>query len=190
MKNPNVSKEDHARAQWYMGYLYYFGVGLDKNYAKAVGFFKKSAKNHNAIALSYLGHAYFHGNGVKRSYAIAIKWFKKSNNAVSKRYLGIMLYHGFGVAQDRKKAFEFYRKSATHGDEEAMCRLAESYRYAQGCRKNYQKSYGWFLAVNPEVSKGWGLGPELIEYFEDVLTPEQIRSAKLWAKNWEPIAKG
>ena len=189
MKNPNVSKDEHAKAQFFIGYYFYFGVGLNKNYSKAVHFFKKSAKNNNAMAQCYLGHAYFHGNGVKKSFATAIKWFSMSNNAVSNRHLGIIHYHAFGVKQDRKKAFEYYQTASELGDSEAMCRLAEVYRYGIGTRKNYQKAYQWFLVANPDVSKHWGLCPELCEYFEHYLTAKQIRDAKIWVRNWKPIAE-
>jgi hypothetical protein len=44
-----------------------------------------------------------------------------------------------------------------------------------------------YMVANSEISRHWGVCPELFEYFEDVLTPEQICEAKLWAKRWKAI---
>ena len=110
-------------------------------------------------------------------------------NAPALRNLGISFYHGFRVTQDRKKAFELYKTASELGDSESMCRLAECYRYAQGCRKNYKKAYQWFLVANPEISRHWAVCPELYESLEYHLTKKQIREGKMWARNWKPIAE-
>jgi len=51
-----------------------------------------------------------------------------------------------------------------------------------------QPSYSMDLAL-VEVSQTYGVCRELFEYFEYYLTKKQIRDAKMWVRNWKPIAE-
>ena len=58
--------------------MYAKGRGVAQNYAQAVYWFKKSAKQGVALAQYILGVMYYNGLGVARSYVHAYYWYNKS----------------------------------------------------------------------------------------------------------------
>jgi len=58
--------------------MYASGIGVEKNYAEAVGWFQKAADQGVAKAQFNLGLMYGRGDGVKQSDAEARRWLKKA----------------------------------------------------------------------------------------------------------------
>ena len=56
-----------AEAQFELGYLYYYGVKVEKDYAKAAEWFTKSAEQGNAYGQCMLGICYLLGTGVEQN---------------------------------------------------------------------------------------------------------------------------
>lgn len=74
------------------GDLYYYGEGVDQNYATAVKYYRKAADDGNAYAQYKLGTCYWYGLGVSRNEAEAKKWFQKAadqGHADAKQFLTI-----------------------------------------------------------------------------------------------------
>jgi len=75
--------------------MYLFGLGVLKNYDKAMYWSKKAADQGDANGDFYLGTIYADGLGVPRNYRKALYWFKKSaekGNARGEYGLGWMYY--------------------------------------------------------------------------------------------------
>ena len=68
----------HARAQFALGFMYYNGQGITRNYAEAAKWYRKAAEHGIADAQSSLGVMYANGRGITRNYAEAAKWYRKS----------------------------------------------------------------------------------------------------------------
>ncbi|MDE6514315.1 MAG: caspase family protein, partial [Muribaculaceae bacterium] len=66
----------HSDAQNHLGYMYDYGLGVDKNYVEAVRWYRKSAEQGNSYAQRNLGYMYCDGLGVEKSYTEAVKWYK------------------------------------------------------------------------------------------------------------------
>jgi TPR repeat protein len=49
---------------FYLGYCYYKGLKVEKDFKKAVFFYSKASENGNADAQNNLGYCYQHGEGV------------------------------------------------------------------------------------------------------------------------------
>ena len=58
--------------------MYNQGQGVPQDYALAVEWFRKAAKQGNAVAQSALGAAYDQGQGVPQDYAQAAVWYRKA----------------------------------------------------------------------------------------------------------------
>ena len=83
----------HARAQFALGFMYYNGQGITRNYAEAAKWYRKAAEHGIADAQSRLGFMYANGLGVPRNYAAASKWYRKAakqGNATAQFNLGFM----------------------------------------------------------------------------------------------------
>lgn len=87
----------------------------EENYAKALKYLKKAAKEGSANAMSDLAIMYKLGLGGKSNFRRARKWFKKADkkgNDFASYSLGYMYLKGFGGApQDYDKAVKWFKKS-------------------------------------------------------------------------------
>ena len=53
-----AAKQGHADSQFSLGYMYYYGTGVDKDRQEAIYWFKKAAENGNMKAKSFLNSVY------------------------------------------------------------------------------------------------------------------------------------
>ncbi len=68
-----------AQSQYEFGVAFDFGkLGVGKDYAEAVKWFRKAAEQNNAAAQDNLGQCYTAGEGVVQDYAEAVKWYQKA----------------------------------------------------------------------------------------------------------------
>ena len=98
-----------ADAQFDLGYMYYHGYSVPKDYAKAVKWFRLAADQGDAKAQRNLGCMYQRGQGVPKGNAKAVKWFRKAaeqGNADAQCNLGRMYESGYSVPKDYAKAMK------------------------------------------------------------------------------------
>ncbi|MCM1225462.1 MAG: sel1 repeat family protein [Lachnospiraceae bacterium] len=67
---------ENAEAQYKIGRMYLYKLGVEENYKEARKWFEKSAKQNYGKGLNGLGHIYASGNGVKKDYTKAKKYFE------------------------------------------------------------------------------------------------------------------
>lgn len=65
-----------------IGIIYENGLGVEKNYAMAMGWFEESAALNNTTAMSNLGFMYGNGLGVEQDYNEAMKWYNKADEVM------------------------------------------------------------------------------------------------------------
>lgn len=154
------------------GMCHEWGICTEKNYEKAVDYYRKAGKN-NPIAQTYLGYCYERGLGVKQNSAEAVEYYRK---AAKKGYLhaqyilGTRYEHGIGVNEDKKQAFLFLEKAAKQGYLYGQLALGNCYASGIGVEKNvkkaleiYQKLFDQgFLPVNSALAHMYenGIGVE------------------------------
>jgi TPR repeat protein len=113
----NADKGD-VKAQTMLGILYYSGVGVERNLAKARAFYIKAAARGNAATQTMLGLMYYVGEGGERNLTKARELFIKAAaqgfpNAQCN--LGMMYLNGEGGEQNAAKARELFAKAAAQG---------------------------------------------------------------------------
>ena len=112
----------NADAQFWIGWMYDKGKGVETNYVKAAVWYRKAAEQGEGRAQNNLGYAYMEGLGVETNYVKAVEWYRKAaeqGNAVAQYNLGYMYENGNGVKEDLKEALKWYGKSADQGDPDA-----------------------------------------------------------------------
>lgn len=109
----------YANAQLSVGLAYELGrLGLRKNMAEAVKWYKKAAEQDNAYALYALGVCYHEGNGVNKDYQKAASLFRKSAELgcpSAQNWMGYYFENGYGVEKDVKQAAKWYQKAIENG---------------------------------------------------------------------------
>src|SRR6266542_2885621 len=112
-----------AKAQYELGCALFSGtLGVAKDKAEAVKWFRKAAEQNVADAQFSLGACYANGQGVTEDDAEAVKWFRKAaeqNLADAQYNLGVCYDSGEGVAKDQVEAYKWWLLAAGQGNDDA-----------------------------------------------------------------------
>jgi TPR repeat protein len=73
-----AAEQGYAMAQFNLGIMYEFGVGVLQDYAEAVKWYRRAAEQGHAMAQCNLGIMYDSGQGVPQDYAEAAKWYRRA----------------------------------------------------------------------------------------------------------------
>ncbi|OOM11704.1 tetratricopeptide repeat protein [Clostridium saccharobutylicum] len=141
-----LALEGNVELQYQLGVLYQLGEEVEKDYKKAVKYFKMAAENGYADAQCELGHMYCTGKGVEVDYKEGYKWLKlagNQNNDIAQGNIGFMYENGYGVKQDYEEAFRYYIMSAQNGNATAQKTVANMYQKGLGVEKNIEESNKW-----------------------------------------------
>jgi len=80
-----AAKNNDARSQNLLGFMYENGQGLPRHYRDAVKWYAKSAEQGHATAQHNLGEMYEDGIGVEQDYVQAHMWYNLSGFSASNR---------------------------------------------------------------------------------------------------------
>jgi hypothetical protein len=112
-----------AKAQYELGRAFFSGtLGVAKDEAEAVKWFRKAAEQNVADAQYNLGVCYANGQGVTEDDAESVKWFRKAaeqNLADAQYNLGVCYDSGEGVAKDEVEAYKWWLLAAGQGNDDA-----------------------------------------------------------------------
>ncbi|WP_281235321.1 T9SS type A sorting domain-containing protein [Flavobacterium gelatinilyticum] len=104
----------NSGAQNYIGLMYSYGLGIEKNESIGFNYVEKSALNGEPAGQSNLGNFYRKGTGCTIDMKKAVEWYTKAadkNHDRASYGLGYMYLKGLGVTQDYDKAVEWFKKS-------------------------------------------------------------------------------
>lgn len=163
IKYRKAAEQGDAEAQCILGDYYYYGRGVNKDYAEAVKWYRKAAEQGNEEAQSRLGNCYVQCGEYYyncEDYAEADKWYRQAaeQRIVDSKYetmarIGDRYYNGKGVDRDYAEAVKWYQKA--YDDNSIACslelfslKLARCYRKGYGVKKSYAKAIRlYFVAL-------------------------------------------
>ncbi len=124
-----------AKAQYYLGGMYWQGRQVDKDLQKARLWLRRSLDNGYVEAARELGNLYSHGLGVEGDNKEAAELYRKAAKAgdpVAQRNLGLMYEEGEGVEYNATKAARWFRRAAEQDDPVALTHLGQLTWMGQG----------------------------------------------------------
>jgi TPR repeat protein len=65
-------------AQYYVGWMYYYGRGTERSYPDAFDWYRRAARAGDTRAMTYVGLMYRLGRGVERNPDAAIQWYRRA----------------------------------------------------------------------------------------------------------------
>lgn len=135
--------EDNPYAQISLGFLYYYGQGIEEDKEKAEGIFQTVVDK--GCVEGYLGLAdiaYDAGDYSKEfeCYNKVLEGTEQVYIASAMYSLGIAYEYGEGVEQDNNKALEWYEKSADLGYADAITNIGYGYHFGEGVEQDYNKA--------------------------------------------------
>lgn len=150
--------QGYAPAQCNLGYCYWAGKGVAKDYSAAFNWYRKSAEQGNMTAQFNMGVCYANGYGVTASKYTAFSWYKKSaeqGNVNAEEALAECYYYGNGTTTNNSLAFHWFTKAAEKKNAEAMYYLGECYANGYGTTRNLQTAIEWYnKAADEDDTKG------------------------------------
>lgn len=117
--NIENAKKGDEKAQYVVGYMYYKGKGVPKDYIKAAEWYKKSAEGSYTKALNNLAYLYQKGKGVNKDIHKAEQLLLKSakqGDDVACLNLGILYQTGKLGTANMEDAEYWYRKAMDKGN--------------------------------------------------------------------------
>jgi len=128
-----LAEQGDAVSQCNLGICYLNNRSVNKNYGKAIKWFRKAADQKHAGAMYILGCIYSEGKyGIKKDPVQAVEWFFKAaeqGHAAAHVELGCMYSEGKGVEKNDEKAVEWFRKAEKlRDDNEEDARPLEAYK--------------------------------------------------------------
>jgi len=112
----------NATAQFNLGNLYFFGMGVAQNQKEALRWYQLAAAQGNARAQHASGQMYERGQGTEQDYKEAVRWYKLASAqgyAAAQLSLGESYYKGQGVPRDYKEAVYWLQLAAAQGSQGA-----------------------------------------------------------------------
>jgi hypothetical protein len=98
-------------AQYNIGFLYKFGLGVTQDYKQAAHWFRQSAELGDAKAQYHLASLLLLGLGVPRDFIESANWTRKAadqGDTYAQYVLGTLYQRGYGVLKDNVLAFVWY----------------------------------------------------------------------------------
>ncbi|GLQ06546.1 tetratricopeptide repeat protein [Sneathiella chinensis] len=122
-----LARNNDPAAMRNVGHLYRRGLGVPKDPAAAVNWYRKAADLGFARAQANLATMYLKGEGVDQDDAQAFEWFEKAartGHVISQYNLGLMYEYGKGVEKDQPKALGWYNMAAKAGHQPSLDKLS------------------------------------------------------------------
>ncbi|KAF9127994.1 hypothetical protein BGW39_005440 [Mortierella sp. 14UC] len=164
-----AANQGHPAAQYYVGLMYYRGLGVPVDKQTAAEWFLKAANQKEVHSQVLLGEMYLHGQGIPEDPSRALQWLLPPANeghAEAQYYIGCMYNDGTPLfSQDYSKAMEWYLKAAGQGHAGSQVKIGELYFNGHGVfLKNKATALMWFLkAAEQGDPRGQRLAGECYE---------------------------
>ncbi|KAG2208222.1 hypothetical protein INT47_006077 [Mucor saturninus] len=143
-----ANNNNNAQAQFNIGWMYRYGLGVEINHEIAFHWIEKSANQGYSMSQNMLGEMYSNGRGTTQDLNEAVLWFRKSlnndENAIAQYNLAYCYFTGEGVPINEHTALIFLRKSAAQGYSEAQNELGVMHCEGELVEQNYGKGMMWF----------------------------------------------
>lgn len=105
---------DNSGAINNLGYMYEYGLGVDKDIVRAFELYKEAAEMGDAHSMRVLAGKYYSGEGCEKDITTAITWYKKSlenGNMEAGFKLGDIFLNEANFEVDSEVALEYYEKA-------------------------------------------------------------------------------
>lgn len=154
-------KDGFNEASADIGYMYLYGIGLDKDESKAMEYLKKGSKAGSCSAYVYLCYCYRDGSGgVEKNEDEELKYAKKAAELGSIRGLELIADHYYFSEKgdhDYKAAAKYYRMAYKENSAYACGKLSYLSYYGYGVKKDMKEVYSY-------AQKGYDRGDSYSSY--------------------------
>ena len=142
---PEADAGDY-RSQYYIGYLYIHGLGVQKDEKKGIQYLQQAVDQDHDMAQALMGYLYAEGISVRKDKKKALELYQLAadkNNISANLNLGIMYYKGDSVPRDYDKALQYFSKVPLNSNP-IVCRYLGDIYYNNPTLKDYKKASQYY----------------------------------------------
>lgn len=142
-----LADEGYVPAMNNLGATYQIGIGVEKDYEKAIEWYRLSAGKGFVPSMSIIGWMYHRGLGTERDDIKAMEWYRKAaegGSASAMHNIGFTYHHGWGVEKDPVEAAKWFRRAAEAGFGQAMSMTAWTYQVGRGVPVDGKRAIEWY----------------------------------------------
>ena len=183
-----LAEKGNATAQFLMGQIFFFGLGVERDDARAASWYAGAARAGNAEAQYRLGYLHATGQGLAYDAAAAERYWTA---AAGKGHRGAIValsdfYHeGLYRRTDEVLARKWLNRAAAIGDIEAMYKLGRRLMTPETLATDFRRGYAWlYIAAN----RGHPSAKNFIDKNKRFFAPHEVRRGEAWGKAY--IQKG
>lgn len=161
----SAAENGNAEAQYYLGYYYHHGIGVERNETSSLSWYEKSANAGFSPAQNKMGMIYY--SGTEKDYSQAKKWFTlsaKQDYSQAQYMLGKIYSTGKGVEPDTTKAIKWLKKSVSSGHPYPEFLLGKLLYESAKTPKDLEEAHHW---VKVSADKGVGHAKELLQEMDN-----------------------
>ena len=143
--------DDYGDIALNIGSLYYNGLVIPQDYAKAVEYYTQSAQMGNLRAIGNLGYCHYYGRSIPQDYDKAYEYFNLGallgNDPNCLYKLGDMYLNGYHVQANEGYAFRLYQRAYDVDDDyiffkpDICFRLGKCYMTGTGTKVDYDRAH-------------------------------------------------
>jgi localization factor PodJL len=176
-----------AGAEYEIARRYADGRGVAQNFADAVEWFARAAKQGLVLAQFRLGRFYEKGFGVKKDLEAARRLYTsaaEAGNAKAMHNLAVLYAEGIGGKPDYLTAAKWFRQAARYGLADSQYNLGILYARGLGVETDLAEAYKWFALAARDGDKA------AASKREDVsrrLDRRLLAAAKLELESWTTL---
>jgi hypothetical protein len=135
-----------------LGVRYREGLGVAKDEAEAVRWYRRAAEAGNTDAMTNLGFMYRDGRGIAKDEVEAVRWYRRAaeaGNTNAMTNLGFMYSEGRGVSRNMQNAAVWVFKALRAGNEFSYKQMTTNPTWSIEFRRELQR-----LLANARVYNG------------------------------------
>ena len=177
----SAAADENGEELYSRGNAYFFGDGVEQDYAKAEECYRRAAELGSVVAQNDLGFLYMNGYGVEQDYAKAAECFRRAaelGHAEAQNGLGFLYLNGYGVETDYAKAAEYFRRASDNGYGLGSFNLGYMYEQGLGTEQSFETAADFYRVA---LEQGWQQAQERYD-FCIAAAEEQKQTAAAGAK--------
>jgi len=177
-----LAEKGEPTAQFLMGQLLFFGMGVERDDAKAASWYAGAARAGNAEAQYRLGYLHATGQGLAYDAGAAERYWLA---AAAKGHRGAIValadfYHeGLYRKEDEVLARRWLNRASMTGDIESMYKLGRRLMTPETVATDFRRAYAWlYIAAN----RGHVSAKGFIDKNKRFFAPHEVRRGEAWGK--------
>ena len=142
-----AAEQGNAEAQCALGFQYWIGELLEKDYAEAFKWIYRAANQGLARAQNLLGVMYAEGVGTGKNDIEAVRWYRKAaeqGDDSAQTNLATKYFDGVGVEKNDNEAIRWVYKAAEQGSVVAFSLLGWAYESGRGVKRDIDEAIKWY----------------------------------------------